>query len=79
MRVEINYKEKQLQKIQTGGRQHAATQQWITEGIKEGLKKYIVIDENKSTMIQNLQDTAKANLKENFIATQPYFREKNLK
>ena len=53
--------------------------QWLTEEIKVEFKTYPVINENKSTTIQNLQDTAKANLREYFTATQPYFRKKNIK
>ena len=34
--------------------------QWITEEIKEEIKKYLETNENKSIRIQNLWDTAKA-------------------
>ena len=46
--------------------------QWITEEIKEEIKKYLETNEN--TMIQNLQDTAKAVLIGNFTAIQAYLR-----
>ena len=37
--------------------------QWITEEIKEEIKKYLETNVNKSTMIQNLWDTEKAVLR----------------
>lgn len=33
--------------------------QWVNEEIKEGIKKYMEINENENTIIQNLWDTAK--------------------
>ena len=54
--------------------------QWITEEIKEEIQKYIETNENKSTMIQNLWNAAKAVLRRKFIAIQTYLRnKKNLK
>ena len=46
--------------------------QWITEEIKEKIKKYLETNENM--MIQNLWDAAKAVLRGKFIAIQAYFR-----
>ena len=48
--------------------------QWITEEIKEKIKKYLETNENESTTIQNLWDTAKAVLRGKFIAIQLYLR-----
>ena len=48
--------------------------QWITEEIKEEIKKYIETNENGSTMIQNLWDAAKTVLSGKFIAIQYYLR-----
>ena len=42
--------------------------QCITEEIKEENSKYLETKENKSTMVQNLWDTAKAVLRRKFIA-----------
>ena len=44
------------------------------EEIKEEIKKYLEINENKSTTIQNLWDAAKAVLRGKFIAIQSYLR-----
>ena len=44
--------------------------QWITEEIKEEIKKYLEAKENENTMIQNLWDAAKAVLRGKFIAIQ---------
>ena len=42
--------------------------QWITEEVKEEIKKYLKTNENKSVMIQNLWDSAKAVLRGKFTA-----------
>ena len=46
--------------------------QWITEEIKKGIKQYLDLNENESTTIQNLWDTAKRVLRGMFIATESY-------
>ena len=48
--------------------------QWITEEIKEEIKKYLLSNENESKMIQNLWDTAKEVLRGMFIVIQAYLR-----
>ena len=52
---------------------------WITEEIKEEIKRYIETNDSEATMIQNLWDTAKAVLRGKFIAIQSSLRkeEKN--
>ena len=45
---------------------------WITEEIKEEIKKYLETNEN--TMIQNLRDLSKDALKGQFIAIESYLR-----
>ena len=49
---------------------------WIIEEIKEELKKYLEINENENTVIQNLWDAAvlKAVLRGKYIAIQAYLR-----
>ena len=42
--------------------------QWITEEIKEKIKKYPETNENEDTMIQNLWDGTKAVLRGKYIA-----------
>ena len=44
--------------------------QEITDEIKEEIKKYLETNDNENTMIQNLQDGAKADLRGKFIAIQ---------
>ena len=46
--------------------------QEITEEIKEEIKKYLETNDNKSRIIQNLWDAAKAVLRGKFIAIQSY-------
>ena len=48
--------------------------QWITEEIKEEIKKYLAANDNKETTLQNLWDTAKAVLRGKFIVIQTYLR-----
>ena len=48
--------------------------QWITEEIKEEIKKYLEKNDNENTTIQNLQNTAKAILRGKFIAIQSCLR-----
>ena len=48
--------------------------QWITEDIKEEIKKYLETNENENTMIQNLWDAAKAVLRGKFIAIHFYLK-----
>ena len=45
--------------------------------LKTKSKKYLETNENESTMIQNLWDTAKAVPRRKFIAIQAYLRKKH--
>ena len=48
--------------------------QEITEEIKEEIKKYLELNYNKNTTIQNLWDAAKAVLRRKFIAIHAYLK-----
>ena len=48
--------------------------QWITEEIKEEIKKYLEANDNKEMTFQNLWDPAKAILRGKFIAIQAHLR-----
>ena len=48
--------------------------QWITEAIKEEIKKYLAANDNKDMTLQNLWDAAKAVLRGKFIAIQAHLR-----
>ena len=48
--------------------------QWITEEIKEEIKKYLAANDNEDTTLQNLWDGAKAVLRGKFIAIQAHLR-----
>ena len=48
--------------------------QWITEEIKEEIKKYLETNDNENMVIQNWWDRAKAVLRQKVTAIQSYFR-----
>ena len=48
--------------------------QWITEGIKEEIKKHLEMNENKNTTTQTLWDPTKAVLRGKFITVKAYLR-----
>ena len=75
MRLEINYKKKTVRN--TNMWQLYSTllnNHWITDEMKEEIKKYLETNENESTMVQNLWHTAKALLRGKFIAIQSYLK-----
>ena len=75
MRLEINYKKKNGKNTNTWRLNYMLlNNRWITEEIKEEIKKYLETNENENTTIQNLWDTAKAVLRGKFIAIQSYLR-----
>ena len=45
----------------------------VNNKVKEEIKRYLEINENKNTTIQNLLDAGKATLRNEFIALQAYF------
>ena len=48
--------------------------QWITEEIKEEIKKYLEAKDNKDMTLQNLWDAAKVVQNGKFIAIQVYLK-----
>ena len=48
--------------------------QWITEEIKEKIKKYLEASDNKDTTLQNPWEAVKVVLRGKFIAIQAYLR-----
>ena len=48
--------------------------EWVTNEIKEELKKFLETNENELTTVQNLWDTAMAVLRGMFIAIQAYLK-----
>ena len=74
MRLEINYRKKKPVKNTNTCRlkNMLLNNQWITEEIKEGIKKYLETTVNENTMIQNLWAEEKGVLRGKFIAVQSY-------
>ena len=50
--------------------------QWVKEDSKREIKKYTETNENGNTTYQNLWDTPKALLKENFMVIKAYIMKK---
>ena len=75
MRLEINYREKNVKNTNTWRLNNTLlNNQEITEEIKEQIKKYLETHDNKNVMIQNIWDTTKAVLRGMFKVIQAYLR-----
>ena len=75
MRLHINYRKKTVKNTNTWRLNNALLyNQEITEELKEEIKKYLETYHNENTTTQNLWDTAKAVLREKFIAIQSYLK-----
>ena len=73
--MEINNKEKTAKNTNTWRLNNMLlNNQWITEEIKEEIKKYLAANDNKDTTLQNLWDAAKTILRGKFIAIQAHLR-----
>ena len=75
MRLDINHRKKNLQKIQTyEAKNTLLNNQEITEENKEEIKKYIEKNDNENMMVQNLWNAVKAVSRGKFIAIQSYLK-----
>ena len=68
-------RKKKLQKHKLVKNKHnILNNKWITEEIKEKIKKYLETNDNENVTIQNLWDIAKAVLRRKFVVIQAYLR-----
>ena len=75
IRLEINSKKKTAKNTNTWRLNNMLlNNQWITEEIKEEIKKYLEANDNKDGTLQNLWDAAKSVLRGKIIAIQAYLR-----
>ena len=75
LKLETNLKEK-TKKHSNSWRLNSMllNNEWVKNGIKAEIKKFLETNENELTTIQNLWETAKAVLRGNFIAIQAYIK-----
>jgi hypothetical protein len=52
--------------------------QWVIDEIKEGIKRFLEVNENENTTYRNLWDKAKAVLRGKFIAMSVYIKKTEL-
>ena len=76
MRLEISHKEKKTAKNTYMWRLNnmLLNNQWLTEEIKEEIKKYLEANDNKDMTSQKLWDASKAILRGKFMAIQAHLR-----
>ena len=75
MRLEMNYREKNVKNTNTWRLNNTLlNNQEITEEIKEEIKKYLETNDNEKMTIQNLWDAAKAVLRGKFKGVQAYLK-----
>ena len=75
MRLDINYSKKSVRNTNTWRLNNTLlNNQEVTEEIKEEFKKYLEINDNETTMTQNLWDAAKAVIRGEFLGIQAYLK-----
>ena len=75
MRLETNYKKKTVKNTNVWRLNNMLlNNHWITEEIREEIKKYLETNENEGTMTQNLWNMTKAFLRGRFKEIQSYLR-----
>lgn len=65
---------KRNQKKITWGLNMLLKNQWVSDEIKEKIKKYFETNGNENTTIQNMWDAAKAVLRGQFTVMQPFLK-----
>ena len=74
IKLEINYRKKNGKNTNMWRMNIMLLKKGVNEEIKEEVRRYLARNENKNTTFQNLEDTAKAVLRRNFIVLHTYLR-----
>ena len=75
MKLEINHKKKFGNVTNTWRLKNILLKnEWANQAVKEEIKKYMEVNENDNTTIQNLWDAAKAVIRRMYIAIQAFLK-----
>jgi hypothetical protein len=75
IKLELNHKSKDKKHANSWKLNNSLlNEQWVIDEIKEGIKKFLEINENENTTYQNLWDRAKAVLRGMLIAMSAYIK-----
>ena len=77
MKLEINHKNNTEKHTKTWKLNNMfLNNEWVNNEIKEEIKRYLEMNKNEDTTIQNRWDTGKAILRGKFIALQAYLKKR---
>jgi len=75
IKLEVNHKKKFGRTTNTWRLKNILMKnEWVTQEIKEELKKYMEANENENTTVQNFWDVAKAVLRGKYVAIQAFLK-----